>query len=313
MTAQVLVSTREMDRAEWLLWRRKGIGGSDASAVAGFNPWRTVLEVFYDKINLFPIEIKEQNERMYWGNLLEDIVAKEFTIRTGLKVRKRNAMLQHPEHSFMIGDVDREIIDKKRGKGILEVKTTDAFNRKEWEGDRIPDHYYIQLQHYLAVTGYSYGYFAVLIGGNKFIYREIDRDDEFIESLIKIESEFWQLIENRTPPEVDSSKSATNVLNSLYPRSVKNEIALPSEAKFLVMQYDKALQDENDAKKRKEEAANKLKSMLGENEVGVIGDRKVTWKTSTSSRCDTTALKAEMPDIYKQFLKSSESRRFSVN
>ena len=84
-----LAQTLGLNKTEWLQERQKGIGGSDAGAILGVNKWKTPFQVYLDKTE--PItEEQEQHEAAYWGNQLEDMVAKEFTNRTRKKVRKRN-------------------------------------------------------------------------------------------------------------------------------------------------------------------------------------------------------------------------------
>lgn len=306
--AEVLVSTLDMDRDQWLEHRRRGIGGSDAAAIAGLNPWKSPIEVYLEKIGEMPEP--EDNERMYWGRVLEDVVAREFTERTGKRVRRRNAILHHPEHTFMTANVDRVLVGEKVG---LECKTTSEYAKGDWEGEEVPDHYILQCQHYMAVTGYKGWWIAALIGGNKFVYKYIERDEDIIDYLIQIESDFWQLVENRTPPAVDGSESSDMVLKMLYPESEPDtETTLPSEAETLIGEYELAAAEEKDAKSRKDEAANKLKALLGEYEVGKAGDRLVTWKTVNSSRLDTKALKAAHPEIYQEFAKKSSYRRFGI-
>lgn len=307
-----LVSTRDMDRVTWLQERRKGIGGSDVAAIAGLSKWKSPVEVYLEKVGEAPEE--EQSEAAYWGTILEDIMAREFQLMTGLKVQRRNAILQHSEYPWMIANLDRVIVDKERGRGVLECKTASEWLRSEWEGDKVPDAYMIQVQHYLAVTGYQYAYIAALIGGNKFIYKEIKRDEEVINYLIKIERDFWQLVESRTPPEMDGSEASSKLLDMLYPEAEKGaEIRLPMEAEDLIAEYEQARAEEQAAAERKEAVANKLKALLGTNEIGVVGDRKVTWKMVTSSRLDTKTLKTECPDIYAKYARESQTRRFMIS
>jgi len=118
--ANVLVATKDMPRETWLEYRKQGIGGSDVAAIAGLNPWRSPMAVWLEKTG--QIEPQKENEAMYWGAALEDIVAQEFSKRTGLKVHRKNFMLQHPEYPFMLANIDREILDPDKGRGILECK-----------------------------------------------------------------------------------------------------------------------------------------------------------------------------------------------
>ena len=56
-----------------------------------------------------------------------------------------------------------------------------------------------------------------------------------------------------------------------------------------------------------------VKAVMGDEELLTAGAYKVGWKTFTSSRIDTTALKKELPDIAAQYTKQTTARRFSIN
>ncbi|ADD02665.1 phage-type endonuclease [Thermoanaerobacter italicus Ab9] len=308
MQASVLVKTKNMDRNEWLQWRKKGIGGSDAAAVAGLNPWKSPIEVYLEKIGEIPEP--EDNEKMYWGRILEDIVAKEFTLRTGKKVRRRNFMLRHPKYEFMIANIDRELVGEKVG---LECKTVSEYGKSEWEGDKVPDQYIIQCQHYMAVTGYEGWWIAALIGGNKFIYKYIKRDEEIIQYLIKIESDFWKMVEERTPPPLDGSKSSENILKLLYPEAAEGtEIELPEEVEELIVARENIKAQIKKLETKQLEIENKIKAMLKENEVGRTPKYIVSWKTYSRTSIDSKKLKIEQPEIYEKYLQVSTYRKFDV-
>lgn len=306
--AQVLVATRDIARDEWLAWRKKGIGGSDAAAIAGLSRWRSPVAVWLEKTG--QVEPEEPGEAAYWGTVLEDLIAREFFTRTGKKVKRRLAILQHPDYPFMLANIDRMVVGEKAG---LECKTTGEYHKAEWQDDRIPDEYVLQCQHYMAVCGYPRWYIAVLIGGNKFRWKVIERDEEIINYLIKIESDFWCLVENRTPPEMDGSQASSEALSLLYPAAEEGKaIILPFEAEALIAEYEAAAEEEKAAGDRKEAAANKLKALLGDAEAGRAGDRLVTWKNVMSSRLDTKALKTDHPEIYEKYARQSEYRRFAI-
>src|SRR5690625_1924567 len=152
------VLTLGMSREEWLRERKTGIGGSDAAAVLGFSPWVSPFELYIDKTSEHVEEI--DNEAIHWGNVLEDVVAEEFTRRTGKKVRRRNQTFRHKEHEFMIANIDRDVVGER---ALLECKTTNAFNLDAWDGEQIPPAYICQLQHYMSVLDYEKAYIAVLI------------------------------------------------------------------------------------------------------------------------------------------------------
>ena len=309
MAVNVSTPTIDMTRAEWLEARRKGIGGSDAAAIAGLNRWRSPIMVWLEKTG--QVEPKEPGEAAYWGTVLEDVVAREFTKRTGKRVRRKSGMLHHPEYPFMLANIDRLVVGEPAG---LECKTTSEYRKGEWgeDGETLPPEYLIQVQHYMAVTGYDSWYLAVLIGGNKFIHFRVDRDQEMIDYLIKIESDFWKLVEDGTPPPMDGSDASSELLNRLYPKSNSEAIELPKSALELIEEREHWAEQEKLMAEKRQEAENKLKQLLGDNEVGWVGERKVTWKTITSQRLDTKKLQAEHPDIYAKYVKESSYRRFSI-
>jgi putative phage-type endonuclease len=310
MLVEILASTKGLDRATWLEMRKNGLGGSDAAAIAGLNKWKSPVAVYLEKIGQAPEE-KVNSEAAYWGTMLEDVVAQEFSKRTGLKVRRKNAILQHPEYPFMLANVDRLIVGEKAG---LECKTASEYLKEEWKGDEVPTQYLIQCQHYMAVTGFDSWWIAVLIGGNKFVYKKIERDEDIIQYLIQIESDFWNNhVLKKNPPMFDGSDASSELLKALYPTAkFDEEIELPPDASELIAKYEQAKQEEAEAAERRKEAENQLKAMLGDYEKGFVGERIITWKNVRSSRVDTKLLKEKYPEIYREVAKETISRRFGI-
>ena len=309
MQANVLVSTEGMQYQEWLEYRRLGLGGSDCAAVCGLSKWKSPMGLWLEKTG--QVELEPTGEAAYWGTVMEPIIRDEFTARTGFKVKEVTAILQHKRFPFMLANVDGIFTDPDRGEGIFEAKTAGAYSAAEWENG-IPDAYALQCQQYMEVTGLNFVYVAVLIGGNNFRWRLVERDEAVIDLIIQIESRFWRLVEQRIPPEIDGSKASVELLNRLYPKGTKSSIELPSDALQLIAQYEEAQQEEKRIIEVKDLAANKLKAMLADHESGKIGDRLVSWKSIKSERLDTTGLKMELPDICKQYARESSYRRFAV-
>src|SRR5690625_466096 len=302
-------STLDMSRQEWLWSRKKGVGGSDASAILGFNPWKSAFELYIDKTSDQVQEI--DNEAIHWGNVLEDVVADEFTRRTGKKVRRRNQTFIHPEHEFMIANIDRDVVGEK---ALLECKTTNAFNADAWEGDNIPPMYICQLQHYMAVLDYEKAYIAVLIGGQKFVWKEVERDDEFIELMIEREKHFWEEhILKEVPPEIDGSQSASELLNKMYPEDNGETIMLKSDdAEILIEAIESIKAEVKEKETLKKEYENKLKLMIGDARTGVTPRYEVRNITVTSNRLDGKRLKEELPDIVDKYTNQSSYRRMTI-
>lgn len=312
MQAVRLADVREMTREEWLATRRRGIGGSDIAIIAGLNPWSSAVELYLDKLGELPE--RPETEAMRFGKRLEQVVADEFAERhPDLRVERVNSILQHPQYPMFLANIDRRVV----GDGtpsILEIKTTSAYRAHEWEGDRAPFHAQVQVQWYLGVTGYQRGWIAALVGGQRYVEVEIQRDDEVIAHLQALALEFWQHVETGTPPPMDGSDASADLLQRLYPESEPDkQTLLPLEAEELLRQYQEAKAEEAAAGRRRQEAENRIKALLGDAEVGLIaGEPAVIWKTIRSQRIDTKRLRSERPDIYQMYAAESVSRRFSV-
>lgn len=308
--SNVLANTKDMTELEWLKSRQAGIGGSDVGAILGVNKWKTPFQVYLEKTD--PIDdVSEPSEAAYWGNTLEDIVAKEFSKRTGKKVRRRNQLLQHEQYPFMTANLDREIVGEK---AFLECKTVNAFGAKEWEGDDVPASYLVQVMHYMAVTGYKKCYIAALIGGQRFIYKEIPRDNELIEMIIAAEKEFWEEhVMKRIPPALDGSSAAEKYLKERYSNPTPySEINLKSECKDMINEYLQLKENIKALETRLKEIENNIKNELADNEKGYAGNYEVNWMPVTSSRVDSKLLKSKYPDIYKDVCKESTYRKFRI-
>ena len=276
MKAKKIASTKQMTREQWLELRRKGITGSRIAGIMNLSPWETPRSVYLDLLGMKPE--KEQSEPMYWGNVLEDVVAKEFQNRVGLKVRKVNYILQHPTFEFLLGNVDREIVDGKN-KGILECKNVGAYSLEEWK-TAPPLHYVTQLQFYLCLTGYKFGYLAALVGGQKFIAHRIERDDEFINQMIEAATEFWYgHVESEVEPEV--TEKDTELMNIVYSKVEPDKVlSLDSEDDELLIQYLRGSHERlADAKRNHERAVNIIKDKMKDAEILLqFGEKIATWK-----------------------------------
>lgn len=310
MSAKILVSTENLPYADWLEYRKLGIGGSDASVVCGINRYKSPVELWLDKTCQLPTQ--EAGEAAYWGTQLEGLVRAEFTKRTGIEVRHKSELLQSKDLPFMMANLDGTCEHPDYGPCVFEAKTASAYKAGEWE-DSIPDEYLLQTQHYMAVTGYKGAYIAVLIGGNTFRWKFVERDEELIFMLIDLESDFWRHVQNGTPPPLDGSDASARFLSERFPNSVpKSQIALPDIAADLLAQYDEACEQMEIFKEQKQKAENLLKEMLGDNEAGTAGDRIITWKNVFQERLDSKTLKAEHPTLYKKYTNKTSYRRFTI-
>lgn len=294
-----------MNHQEWLDARRKGIGGSDAGAILGVNKYKTPLDVYLDKTGQAP-DI-EDNDAMYWGRALEDIVAYEYAKRTGKKVRRNNAILVHPEHKFMLANLDREIVGEP---GILEIKT--AARADDWGepgSDEVPESYLAQVMHYMAVTGAQFADIAVLIAGRKFQTYTIQRDDQLIEHMIDVERDFWENnVYRLVPPDAKTMADLNNRWRVDSGAALVASVELHQKIKFLQALRDKEKQIQEERKELefmiKEEMA-EMSEILDDQ-----GNRLVTWKARQSKRFDTKKFREDHADLADQYMVESTSRTF---
>ena len=206
---------------DWHTLREKRIGGSDIGAILGVNKYKSIIDVYIDKTEGISFE---GNESTYWGHIHESTIMKEFGKR-----HKEFIVYEVPYsivNDFLIANLDGALKDKETGDyGVLEIKTTSLWNKKDWEDDVIPQYYYAQVQHYLMLTGYKFAYIAVLIGGQQYKEFKIERNEEDIELIRNKATEFYQ--ENllkKIPPMPDGSDAYMNHLKKKAMEIENNEV-----------------------------------------------------------------------------------------
>ena len=307
---RILVKTAGMGREEWLRWRTKGIGGSDVSVIAGVNPFRSIFQLWLEKTGQVEPE-ETENDNTHFGNVLEPVVKREFSKRTDLKVRAKRALLQSEEYPFMLADLDGVIYENGK-MNLFEAKTASAYKQEIWEKG-IPEEYVLQVQHYMAVTGAEKTYLAALVGGNRFYWKVVRRDEQKIAEIIALEKAFWE--ENvlaGKEPVPDGSGATTDFLNEKYASSNGNTILLPEEALSLCRRYEELSGQLNELQDKKDAVSNQLKNFLKNNESGVIGEYRVTWKQVTSTTFDKKRLEKENRALYEEYLTKRQYRRLTV-
>lgn len=302
-----LVPTLGLGKAEWLRYRKQGLGGSDAGAVCGLNPYRTAMQVYQDKTT---DEIEEiDNEAMRQGREFEDYVARRFTEATGKKVRRANFMYYDENHPFMIADVDRMIVGENAG---LECKTASPYMAEKWADGRIPLSYQIQCLHYMSVCNANAWYIAVLIYGREFKYYKIERDEEMLADLIRIEEDFWNNhVLKGVLPEPDGSELADSVIAEYFKKTRAETIELTGFDEKLDRRQELAEQIEAMATEKRQ-IEQELKLYLGEAENAENSQYRVSWKPVSSQRLDEKRLREERPEVYEKYRKTTQYRRLMV-
>ena len=307
LRSQIVANTANMERGAWLELRRKGIGGSDAAAVTGIGAYKSAYALWAEKIGA--IEPAPENERMRLGTYLEDYVARRFSQITGKKVRRLNAMLAHPDHPWMLANVDRVVVGEDAG---LECKTTASYTtRRLLNGDEFPEPYYAQCVHYLAVTGCVRWYLAVLVLGSDDPPRiyAMERDEGEIAALIGAEERFWRdHVVGKTPPDVDGSQSTSDAQSRIYPGGGPDGVRLECHAAVTNYLSLKAERDAIEREMSKQEQT--IKEAMGNAETGFCGDARITWATRQRKSIDREAL-AQL-GLRDGLFKVTSYRQFSI-
>ncbi|MGF1998401.1 YqaJ viral recombinase family protein [Enterococcus casseliflavus] len=305
-------STLEMTHDEWLLDRRKGIGGSDVATILGLNKWKSPYQLWLEKTGQIDLEHTE-SEPAYWGNVLEEVVAKEFQERTGKKVRRRNQVFEHPLHPFLRANIDRDVVGEN---ALLECKTANAFFGKEWEGDEVPLSYLCQVQHYMNVLNKEYCYIAVLVGGQKFIWKRVDRDQELIDTITELLVDFWENnVVKGNEPLIDGSEATQEFLKDRYSELEEVETTLPSTFDDLVSQKRELKKAKKDIETSIRQLDNEIISELGKRNasIGIAQKNIVSWKLVSTRRMNSKKLAEKYPEVAndEEIYNVTESRRLT--
>ncbi|VTU31209.1 putative phage-type endonuclease [Variovorax sp. SRS16] len=314
-----LVRTQELSRDQWLAVRKGGIGSSDAAAAVGLSPYKAPLELWMEKTGrdaaLPKADPGDETSPMYWGNLLEPIVAAHYTKRTGHKVRRVNAVLQHPQEPWMLANVDREVIGAPDVQ-ILECKTAGMNGARLWK-DGVPEYVQLQVLHQLCVTGKQAADVAVLICGQELQIHRIERDEALIAQLMNLERQFWGYVERDEAPPADGSDSADVALRCLFPRDSGQTIDLSADLEMSAVFSDllairQVLATNVDLEAQLKQ---RIQQRMGEASKAVFETGEVSWKRSKDGvALDTARLLKAQPELLQSFAVAKPgSRRFLVN
>jgi putative phage-type endonuclease len=262
-------------REQWLVDRNSGIGGSDAAAALGQSQHKTPLQLFQEKTGLLDAQITglDAIERVEFGHLLEEPIATVFARRYDVKLRRRNRIVRHRKHRFMVASFDRTIDGVREG---LEIKTVSdmAYRFGGWgeeHSDVIPAEYLLQCHHYLTVSGYERWHVAALVGGNSLKVYCVDRDEEMSAMLIEGEHDFWQHIERNEAPALDyTHPTAIGLLRKMYPGTDGTTVHLSAEAE--TMHYARLDFDEQEKlmKAGSDAAKARIMHLMGSASIGLL-------------------------------------------
>ncbi|MBQ8636306.1 YqaJ viral recombinase family protein [bacterium] len=261
--------------------RRNYIGGSDIAAILGMSRWKTPLKLWLEKTGEVEPDDLSENEAVQLGIELEDFVAQKFARENNKKVRKTSQMYVHKKHPFMVAHIDRLIAGADE---ILECKTCASYKQDEWEEDKIPQEYILQVIWYLGITGKKTGYIAVLIGGQKFKSKPIKFDKNLFDLMVESAKEFWECVQTKTMPAITVQDKP--ILIKAFPNQ-NDEYIEKQEMEEKIIKLQRIKKGIKLLEDKKDVLETELKAVINENCGLLTQNYKVSWKLETKTCIDT--------------------------
>lgn len=277
-----LRSKAEREQA-WLEHRTKGVGGSDMSAILGISHYATPLDIWLSKTGR-NIPEKLDSWAIRKGNRLEGELRQWFKDThpdmecydgTGLSLTS----LQYPH---MLASLDGYLYDPATESfGVLECKTANSYRAADWRDDdgnpRIPDYYLVQVQHYLAVTGWEWGYVIADTSGVEPLIIRFERDEEDIAVIVNASTEFWRFVESGQMPALSNADDVREV----YPEPTEQleDMSDDDDLYDLMQSYADAQAQAKQAEAKADSLKNQLIACIGPREGLSCGGYKATFKT----------------------------------
>jgi len=286
------------------------ICGSDSAVICGVSKWGNIIELWQEKIRQRTPKDISDNPYVKAGNFLEPSVIKWFESETGIEVTIDNNLIVHPTIPYLAGNIDGRVEDD----AIFEAKTSSSeLGWGEQGENKIPDHYLLQVSHYMMVTNTQKAYVAVLIRGSDFRHYVIDRNLKLEEMMLKKYEKFWHAVKTETAPEVSTGQE---VLSLYGYASVQEPIIANGDIQEEIDKLEELKITIKESEEKKQKIEDKIKIYMGQNDTLLSTSGKIvaTWKqTRETSRFDAPTFKKENEQIYKKYIKScSSQRRFVI-
>ena len=269
------VADLDTTRADFLAWRKFGIGASDVAALFGMSPWASPYSVWADKLGL---SADEDSEILEYGRRAEPMLKGYFEDRTGLYVLGEQTRAVHPEHEHHRATLDGEVYDApfEPALGVVEFKTTSA---RPWDGE-VPDQYAIQVQWQMHVSGHHHAWVGCLHNRQFRVY-EVERDQRVIDLAVERVDAFWHdhVLAEVAPP-ADASEATARAIAAAFPQHIDGASVALDDLRWAFELRADAKERAAAAKADTTKADNAIKAALGDAEIGTLGGEKVaTYKT----------------------------------
>lgn len=299
---------------DWHEARKLGLGGSDAGAILGLNKYSSPLQVWEQKTGRG--KPFEGNAATRYGQAREGFLREQFgpyyAALTGFEpevLDPSGYMARSKKWPFMQASLDGLFFDENGELCLLEIKTGNAQQLSKWEGAQVPDSYFAQVQHYLAVLGLSKAFVFAEIGGDDPFHRVILRSEDFTSKLVSAEASFWEKVVLDEPPLAEAGDG--EALKDLFPVAGETIIEAPELEESLTEL--KGVKDQlKHLEAREKELESLVKQRIGEGLGVSAGGLVATWSNRSSNRFDSTKFKSAYPQLAAEFTTESTTRVFAL-
>jgi predicted phage-related endonuclease len=287
------------------------LGGSEAAAACGVDPWRSRVALWLEKRGEWP---NVAGEPAIWGTLLEPVVYGELE-RRGFSVMPAPARgFTDDDLPWMIGHPDG-FAELDGEAALLEIKTAGQWTANEWKGESgAPLPYLLQLHHYFYITGYSLALLAVLIAGQRLETRIVHRDDAVIARMLDLEGEFIDHLRTGNMPAPDGSDSARDALRSAFEPTAGLVVRADAPIERHVREARILRESINARKEQLAKHEQVIQAYMGE-ATELISRHDATlakWTPYDRTALDSKALREAMPATFTEFSTTKTLRRFTL-
>lgn len=290
------------DRDEWLEIRGRGIGGSDVAALMGLSAYKSPLRLWLEKTGRVEPDDLSGNEAVSWGVTLEPIIREKFAAtHPEYVVQQPSGVYQNTLCPWERASLDAELFDKENGTfGVLEIKTAGERMADDWKNG-VPVYYQTQVTHYLNVTGYSFAWVAVLIGGQRYKEFKFWPDESDREAVRNAVRSFWGFVQQDTPPALVGHADEGRALTALHSEDSGDIVQASSDLDGIISRYRDISEQIKALEVERQTIANEIKKSVG-NAHGFTTDvYKVVWLRNSRKTIDYKALEKDMPGLLEHY------------
>lgn len=317
------VAAPEKDKAEWLRHRRAGIGGSEIAAIIGESKWNSPRQIWMSKMGMFDDKPPQQSEAARWGNLLETTVANEWALRNNRQYVHIPVIIQSDGRPYLLANIDGFTLsdDRETITGILEIKTTSAYNRDAWENGPLPYHYMCQANWYCGITGLSQYSLVCLVGGQKLYSHDLPADRDLFMREVAEADIFWDryVLPGIEPPATAVDKELLAKADANKSATVEDDVETEPPAIFdddetenMVEGYCKLREQMSKLKEVKDALYAQIRIRLGTSTDAITKTHSISVSTSNRRTCNFDKLKQLSPELYAEVVTTTVSTSLSI-